>query len=80
MGKEIGMIGNLIPLSKELNEQAGDKPLERKISIYEQSEFILTEEFVHELQTIYGGEWNSDNIINRTDRLAGEAYTSLWNH
>lgn len=79
-GKEIGMIGNLIPLSKELNEQAGDKPLERKISIYEQSEFILTEEFVHELQTIYGGEWNSDNIINRTDRLAGEAYTSLWNH
>lgn len=74
------MIGNLIPLSKELNEQAGDKPLERKISIYEQSEFILTEEFVHELQTIYGGEWNSDNIINRTDRLAGEAYTSLWNH
>ncbi|MGM8754380.1 DUF262 domain-containing HNH endonuclease family protein [Enterobacter chuandaensis] len=79
-GKEIGMIGNLIPLSKELNEQAGDKPLERKIPIYEQSEFILTEEFVHELQTIYGGEWNSDNIINRTDRLAGEAYTSLWNH
>ncbi|MEG6410272.1 DUF262 domain-containing HNH endonuclease family protein [Enterobacter roggenkampii] len=79
-GKEIDMIGNLIPLSKELNEQAGDKPLERKISIYEQSEFILTEEFVHELQTIYGGEWNSDNIINRTDRLAGEAYTSLWNH
>ena len=74
------MIGNLIPLSKELNEQAGDKPLERKISIYEQSEFILTEEFVHELQTIYGGEWNSDNIINRMDRLAGEAYTSLWNH
>lgn len=79
-GKEVGMIGNLIPLSKELNEQAGDKPLERKIPIYEQSEFILTEEFVHELQTIYGGEWNSNNIINRTDRLAGEAYTSLWNH
>ncbi|TBL87356.1 DUF262 domain-containing protein [Hafnia alvei] len=76
--REIGMIGNLIPLSKELNERAGDKTLEQKIPIYECSEFLLTESFIHEWRTIYSEKWEPATIIERTDRLAGEAYMSIW--
>lgn len=78
--KEIGMIGNIIPLSKELNERAGNKTLAEKVAIYEQSEFKLTEEFVCELKGIYGDCWNAQNIILKTDRLAEEAYMTIWNH
>lgn len=78
--KEIGMIGNIIPLSKELNELAGDKPLNEKVVIYEQSEFKLTEEFVCELRDVYGGHWDTQTIVQKTDRLAGEAYMTIWNH
>ena len=78
--KEIGMIGNIIPLSKELNERAGNKTLEEKVAIYEQSEFKLTEEFVCELRDVYGGHWDAQTIIFKTDRLAGEAYMTIWNH
>ena len=78
--KEIGMVGNIIPLSKELNEQAGDKSLAQKLSIYSQSEFRLTEEFVSELETIYHNEWNLQSIIQKTDRMAGEAYMIIWSH
>ncbi|MBZ3800021.1 DUF262 domain-containing HNH endonuclease family protein [Leclercia adecarboxylata] len=78
--KEIGMIGNIIPLSKELNELAGDKPLDEKVAIYEQSEFKLTEEFVCELRDVYNGHWDAQAITFKTDRLAGEAYMTIWNH
>ncbi|MFK8732107.1 DUF262 domain-containing protein [Escherichia coli] len=78
--KEIGMIGNIIPLSKELNEQAGNKSLAQKLSIYSQSEFRLTEEFISELETIYHNEWNLQSIIQKTDRMAGEAYMNIWSH
>ncbi|EOC0004306.1 DUF262 domain-containing protein, partial [Cronobacter turicensis] len=78
--KEIGMIGNIIPLSKELNERAGNKSLDEKVAIYEQSEFKLTEEFVCELRDVYAGHWDEQAIILKTDRLAGEAYMTIWKH
>lgn len=78
--KEIGMIGNIIPLSKELNEQAGNKPLSEKIAIYERSEFRMVEEFLNELRNRCGGLWDESAIINNTDRLADEAYRTIWDH
>lgn len=78
--KEIGMIGNLIPLSKELNEQAGNKPLAEKIAIYERSEFKMVEEFLNEFRNRHGGHWDENAIIYNTDRLADEAYNIIWDH
>lgn len=74
------MIGNIIPLSKELNEQAGNKPLSEKIAIYERSEFRMVEEFLNELRNRCGGRWDESAIINNTDRLADEAYRTIWDH
>ena len=76
--REIGMIGNLLPLSKETNEKAGNKSIDDKIAVYETSEFKLTEEFIHVFHHEYGSNWNESTILDRTDRMAGEAYSSIW--
>ncbi|MBC5240617.1 DUF262 domain-containing protein [Klebsiella pneumoniae] len=78
--KEIGMVGNIIPLSKELNEQAGNKPLLEKVAIYEKSEFKMVKEFLDELKNVHGGHWDEHAILYNTDRLADEAYTTIWDH
>lgn len=77
--KEIGMIGNLLPLSKETNERAGNKKVDDKIAIYETSKFKLTEDFIHAFRNEYESIWNNDTILDRTDRMAGEAYVDIWN-
>ena len=33
-----------------------------------------------ELETIYHNEWNLQSIIQKTDRMAGEAYMNIWSH
>lgn len=78
--KEIGMIGNLLPLSKVLNEEAGNSCLDDKIPIYTKSEFKMVEEFIAEYYGYYNGVWDLESIVERTDRLAGEAYLTVWSH
>ncbi|ULQ21992.1 DUF1524 domain-containing protein [Enterobacter hormaechei subsp. xiangfangensis] len=52
------MIGNLLPLSKELNEKAGSKPVKEKIDIYKKSKFALVQIFVDEFENKYQGNGN----------------------
>lgn len=78
--KEIGMIGNLLPLSKRLNEMAENKNVAQKIAIYSQSEYAMVAEFVSEYGGLYNNNWSESEIKDKTDRLSGEAYMSIWNH
>jgi len=73
-----GFIGNLLPLSKELNEKAGNKPFEEKISIYEQSKFALVREFLKEYAATDYSSWGPLLISQRGIELAKLAYNDVW--
>lgn len=70
----IGKMGNLMPLSQELNEKAKDKPVIDKLSIYQESQYFLPKEFV-EIHTL---PWNANTIEKRTESLAKYCYQSIW--
>jgi uncharacterized protein with ParB-like and HNH nuclease domain len=70
----IGKIGNLLPLSQELNERAKDKSVADKLSIYQQSQYCLPKEFSAEYVT----SWNADEIGRRTESLANYCYNDIW--
>lgn len=70
----IGQIGNLLPLSAELNLAAGNKDIPNKIEIYQSSQFEMTKGF----SSNFKGKWELDEISKRTDELAESAYTDIW--
>lgn len=70
----VGKIGNLLPLSQELNEKAKDKSVIDKLSIYEESQYFLVKEFAAE----YTQPWNVNAINKRTEILAKYCYQDIW--
>jgi uncharacterized protein with ParB-like and HNH nuclease domain len=70
----IGKVGNLLPLSQELNEKAKDKPVADKLSIYQESQYCLPKEFAAE----YVIPWNANAIGKRTESLAKYCYNNIW--
>jgi len=73
-GEFVGSIGNLLPLGSELNEQAGNKELSEKISIYAQSNYSLTQEFIQNVPE----NWGEEEIKARTLHLSEMCYDSMW--
>ncbi|MDY6806471.1 MAG: DUF262 domain-containing HNH endonuclease family protein [Cyanobacteriota bacterium] len=75
-GKEtfVGAIGNLLPLSKKLHEEAGDQSIPEKIKVYKKSNFALTKEFAKSNPQ----KWEEAEIQLRTNALAEECYNSMW--
>ena len=72
----VGAIGNLLPLGAELNEQAGNKSFSEKIKIYEQSNFVITQEFIKNVPK----KWEEEEIKVRTNELAEFCYDSMWSN
>lgn len=70
----VGKIGNLLPLSQELNEKAKDKSVIDKLFIYQKSQYFLPKEFAAE----YTAPWNTNAIDKRTESLAKYCYQSIW--
>jgi uncharacterized protein with ParB-like and HNH nuclease domain len=70
----IGKIGNLLPLSQELNEKAKDKLVVDKLSIYQESQYSLPKEFA----AGYPIPWNASAIDKRTESLAKYCYQNIW--
>lgn len=70
----VGKIGNLLPLSQELNEKARDKLVTDKLPIYQESQYSLPKEFVAE----YAAQWNANMIDIRTGSLAKYCYYDMW--
>ncbi len=70
----VGKIGNLLPLSQELNGKAGDKSVADKLLIYQESQYCLPKEFAAECVT----PWNANAIGKRTESLAKYCYNNIW--
>ncbi|GED40783.1 DUF262 domain-containing protein [Cobetia marina] len=69
-------IGNLLPLSKELNEQAGDKTFVDKVAIYRSSSYKITQKFCEDYKDV--SEWDKDNIIAREEELSALCFNKYW--
>ncbi len=70
----VGRIGNLLPLSQELNEKAKDKLVIDKLSIYQESQYFLPKEFAAECAV----SWNANGIDKRMENLAKYCYQNVW--
>ena len=65
-------LGNLTPLERSLNKDAGNASFETKAKLYEKSEFALTRSIAEE-----NNDWNFERLENRQQMLAKQA-TALW--
>jgi len=74
----VSMIGNLLPLSKELNEKAGSKAIEDKINIYKESRFALVHKFIDSFENNYNRSWNIYSITYNAVEMGGLSYRSVW--
>ena len=74
----VGMIGNLLPLSKELNERAGNKSVKDKIDVYRQSQFALVQMFVDDYENKYHGDWQPRYMMSRAIDLCKLSYNTVW--
>lgn len=72
----IGMIGNLLPLDKKLNETADRKNLQGKIEIFQDSKLLVVKEFVSTNKV--KENWDEKEILERTKKLAFEAYHVVY--
>ncbi|WP_405171723.1 DUF262 domain-containing HNH endonuclease family protein [Paenibacillus sp. FSL H8-0280] len=74
--EEAYSIGNLLPLSQELNTRCGTKAYFDKVNIYKLSNFKVVNEFVND----YDGrtDWNVKDIRDRSLSLASLAYNEIF--
>ena len=75
--KEVGFIGNLLPLSADLNSDCDSKPLNQKMEIYKKSNFKSVQEFCKNYKD--KTEWTIEDINDRTQNLAHYMYYDLCN-
>lgn len=74
----VGTLGNLLPLSKSLNEKAGNKPVLDKIEIYKESRFYLVQHFIDEFENLYHKKWTDREIVSRCKDLCDLSYYKVW--
>lgn len=72
----IGYIGNLLPLSSALNEEAKNSELTEKIGIYKQSQYHLTKTFAD--CNIDKESWTEEDIHDLTAKLSKYSYENVW--
>ena len=70
-------IGNIIPLSKELNEDCKDYPLKDKMPILQNSELKQVKDFCNEFKNI--NEWTEKLTNQRAKDLAKTIFTHVNN-
>lgn len=69
-------IGNLLPLSGNINQNCGDEELDKKIIKYKNSNFKMVKDFLEYNQN--KNEWTSKDINERTENLAKLSYEKIW--
>ncbi|MEA0553581.1 DUF262 domain-containing protein [Lysinibacillus irui] len=72
----IGLIGNILPLDKELNSEIGDVGFIDKLEGYRKSNYRTVEKFIEQ----YGDNevWSIEDIEARTMALSALAYNDIW--
>jgi hypothetical protein len=69
-------IGNLLPLSGNINQNCGDENLEKKMIKYKNSNFKMVKDFLEYNQD--KSEWTAKDINDRTENLAKLSYEKIW--
>jgi uncharacterized protein with ParB-like and HNH nuclease domain len=73
--KWVSKMGNLLPLSGEINSSIGNSKLETKLKEFEKSELKIVKEFCFEYKSLT--TWTETDSIKRTETLAEKTY-NLW--
>lgn len=69
-------IGNLLPLSKSINENCSDGTFQEKILKYKKSSFKTVQDFL--TYNSSKEDWTTNDIDLRSKKLAKLAYESVW--
>lgn len=69
-------LGNLLPLSKEINSSLKDKDLQFKVPELKKSELKTIKEFIEMNET--KPQWEKTDIEKRTQELSNLAYNEVW--
>lgn len=69
---EVGQVGNLLLVSRDLNELLDNKDFAEKKKILVDAKYPLTEEILN------AGKWGKEEIEARTASLAEQAYNDNW--
>lgn len=72
-----GKIGNLLPLSEQLNGNSDIKPFKEKLKEYRKSNLKTVKDFVSEYTSL--SDWNETAINNRTKDIASYLYNDICN-
>jgi uncharacterized protein with ParB-like and HNH nuclease domain len=75
--ENIGYIGNLLPLDKNLNSNIGNVSFSKKIELYKQSNLSFVKAFIE--ANSEKSEWGIKDIQNRGKEMAKLAYNKVWN-
>ncbi|WP_176140704.1 GmrSD restriction endonuclease domain-containing protein [Halobacillus salinus] len=73
---EVGRMGNLLMVGKDLNERMGSKPFAEKKPMLKESELEVAKEFLANYDS--KEEWSSQEINERTNEMAIRAYNVIW--
>lgn len=73
----VGYVGNLLPLSSELNSACKSKTFTQKMELYKKSQFITVKEFCDTYED--KSEWTEVDINQRTEELAKLMYYKICN-
>lgn len=69
-------IGNLLMLSKPINENASNKTFIEKLPYYKHSNFVSTQNFIRYYDSLTS--WSDDEIMKRGKYMAKLAYNKIW--
>ncbi|QUW27771.1 DUF262 domain-containing protein [Bacillus cereus] len=70
------LIGNLLPIDQKLNQMADRKSFKDKLVVFSDSDLKLIQEFISDYNT--KDEWTTEDIIQRTKKMAKEAFEEIW--
>lgn len=70
------LIGNLLPIDQKLNQKADRKSFKDKLVVFSDSDLKLIQEFISDYNT--KDEWTTEDIIQRTKKMAKEAFEEIW--
>ena len=69
-------IGNLLPISKELNVEAANAAYAKKIKVYKNSKLKSVAQFLGQYDSL--STWDDTQIAVRTEELSGIFYNKVW--
>lgn len=69
-------IGNLLPLSKKLNNKISNKTFEEKIAFYKKSNMLCVRKFVEH----HGDQkaWGKEDIEKRSEAILNDCFDKIW--